>query len=147
MLPVPVVREPDLVRSLDDQHAVFIASVSCLNELSFLDAFDLIQDGDIEPDVIFDYLVVSQIGHPLLLERSVANEPAQLNVLPLFVECQEPDLSLSVGEVVADEANELHVVQVDNLLWLLLVSQVDHDQLSVIWRESFINQQRVVNLH
>ena len=116
-----VVRDPDIVCSLNDQIALFMASIIYLNELSFLDFFYLIQDGDIESDVVLNYRVVSQIGHPFLLERRIANEPAQLNVLPLLVEGQEPDLSPSVGEVVTYKANELHIVQVDNLLRLLLV--------------------------
>jgi hypothetical protein len=47
---------------------------------------------------------------------------------------------------VSDEANKLHVIQVNDLLRLLLIGKVDHDELSVIECESFIDHQRVVDL-
>ena len=82
----------------------------------------------------------------LLLEGLVAGEPAQFDIFTLCVQGQEADLSFSRGEVVPDEANKLHVVQVNDLLRLLLIGKVDHDDLSVIGRESFVDHQRVVDL-
>jgi hypothetical protein len=76
----------------------------------------------------------------------VAGEPAKLDIFTLGVFRKEADFSFSRGKVVSDEANKLHVIQVNDLLRLLLIGKVDHDELSVIECESFIDHQRVVDL-
>jgi len=45
-----------------------------------------------------------------------------------------------------DKTNELQVVQVDDLLLQLLISQVDHNKLPVIQSESLVYQKRVVHV-
>ena len=45
-----------------------------------------------------------------------------------------------------NEADELLVVQMDNLLRVLLVCKIRKNNLSVIWRKTFVRHDRIVNL-
>lgn len=45
-----------------------------------------------------------------------------------------------------DEANELHIVEVHDLLRVTLVSKVYHDKLTIVGDEALVHHQRIVNL-
>lgn len=74
-----------------------------------------------------------------------AHKPAELDLTVVF-EGEETHLGHPLGEVVADEANELHVEQVDDLLGLLGVGQIDEAQFTIVRHEPLVHHNRVVNL-
>ena len=140
--------EPKLSGGLDDNSAestVFKRCAWVVEKFCSLDVVDIVKNGKFEDNLPLHDVEVDQVINQLLLEWLFADQPAKLDVLAL--QTKEADLGLAIGEAVTDEANELHVEKMDDLLGLFLVSHIDHDDLSVVGGETLVNHQGVVDLH
>ena len=73
-----------------------------------------------------------------------ANEPAETNIFSL--KTKHSNLRLAVSKTVTNKADELHVVEVNDLLRLLFVRQVYHDHLTVVRNKTLVDHERIVNL-
>jgi hypothetical protein len=104
------------------------------------------QDWNTKPYLVLHYSEVRSFVRKFLFKRLVAHKPAQLDVLSILVECQEPNFCDSVCKAVADKANELQVVKVDNLLLLLMIGEVYHNQLSIVLRKPLVDQKWIVHV-
>ena len=72
-----------------------------------------------------------------LLKWLLTNKPAQNKLIVLNT--NHTYSTVSICKIVANEANKLHVVEMQNFLWIFFVCQIDQDNLSVIWHVALVD--------